>query len=185
MITGGLVSIEDGNKKSEDYAPARKVRVELKFDVPAGADADEILDGVSITANREVHQLLGHTPSDRVAFVKPMRGATAEQAMVRESPEKSTFIEPDKPKRGRPPKKDAAPAADPAAMEDAPALAEDLSDKAVIEAVVSINAKIKKPEEIKALIKELCPEDGVPASVKRIPEAKRSEFLVRVRAMTA
>jgi hypothetical protein len=181
MITGGLVSIEDGNKKSEDYAPARKVRVELKFDVPAGADADEILDGVSITANREVHQLLGHTPSDRVAFVKPMRGATAEQAMVRESPEKSTFIEPDKPKRGRPPKA-ASPAADPTAMEDAPV--EDLSDRAITATTVAVYSKLNKSAKVKELIRKFCPEDEVHPSLKRIPGDKRSEYLKVLNALT-
>lgn len=58
-ITGGLVSVEDGIKKAEEYAPPRKVRVELHFEVPEGADATEFLGTVSARADNQVKALLG------------------------------------------------------------------------------------------------------------------------------
>ncbi len=58
-ITNGTVSIEDGNKAGEEYAPARKVRVELSFNVPEGADALVELDYVAGVAQGRVDALLG------------------------------------------------------------------------------------------------------------------------------
>ena len=50
-ITSGIVSIEDGTKKTEEYAPARKVRVELHFDVPEGHNGQKYLDAATTMAN--------------------------------------------------------------------------------------------------------------------------------------
>lgn len=67
-ITGGIVSIEDGVKKNEEYAPPRKVRVELHFTLPEGtADAQPFIDGVAAQADAKVRELLGQAP----AKVKP------------------------------------------------------------------------------------------------------------------
>ncbi len=38
FITGGTVAIEDGLKAKEEFAPARKAKVEISFSVPEGAD---------------------------------------------------------------------------------------------------------------------------------------------------
>lgn len=61
MITNGVVSIEDGAKASEEFAPARKVRVELTFATQedGSESAAETLERVSQIANAKVSELLG------------------------------------------------------------------------------------------------------------------------------
>ena len=98
-ITGGTVAIEDGIKAKEDFAPARKVKVELSFSVPEGGDGVAFLDGVSAVAEGKLRELLGKAP----AAPKPVQAAT--QAPV-EAPAKA----PAKPKAA----KEKAPAAPPA-----------------------------------------------------------------------
>lgn len=58
VVSHGVISIEDGIKAQEDYAPARKVRVELHFDVPVGAEPEIVLSQVSDMANAHVKRLL-------------------------------------------------------------------------------------------------------------------------------
>jgi len=72
-VTGGVVSVEDGTKKPEEYAPPRKVRVELHFDVPEGEDADAHIGAVSALASAHVVSLLGGV---RPSGVKPASAAT-------------------------------------------------------------------------------------------------------------
>lgn len=62
QVTGGLVSIEDGLKKAEEYAPPRKVRVELSFAVSENEHFGEIFAIVSEAATNRVHSLLHGTP---------------------------------------------------------------------------------------------------------------------------
>ena len=57
-ITSGIVSIEDGIKAAEEYAPARKARVELHFDIPEGSDPSAHIAGVSEVAKTHLHRLL-------------------------------------------------------------------------------------------------------------------------------
>lgn len=58
FVTGGSVRIEDGTKAREEYSPARKVAVELHFDVTEGADAQRVLERVAAMAHAEVRRLL-------------------------------------------------------------------------------------------------------------------------------
>lgn len=58
-ILSGTVSIEDGVKSKEEYAPARKVRVELTFSVPEGSDGQPFLDTTARLADAKVRELLG------------------------------------------------------------------------------------------------------------------------------
>jgi hypothetical protein len=67
QVTGGLVSIEDGIKKAEEYAPPRKVRVELSFGVGEGETFETIFDTVSQAAANRVASLLGGTALNVVA----------------------------------------------------------------------------------------------------------------------
>lgn len=60
-ITGGLVVIEDGVKAAEEYAPAKKVRVELKFDIPEGGDFGATFASVTRVAENWVALRLGRT----------------------------------------------------------------------------------------------------------------------------
>lgn len=61
-IVGGLVSVEDGVKSAIEYAPARKVRVDLSFDVAEGSDARVALEHTAILANAQVRALLHQAP---------------------------------------------------------------------------------------------------------------------------
>lgn len=76
-ITTGTVSVEDGTKAKEEYAPARKVRVDLSFDVPEGGDAAAILDYASQLASQQVQRQLGRAV-DPVSQLSPT--TAAEQA---------------------------------------------------------------------------------------------------------
>lgn len=63
VLAGGIVSVEDGTKKSEEYAPPRKVRVELHFTLPEGtADGQTFLNAVASQADAKVRELLGQKP---------------------------------------------------------------------------------------------------------------------------
>lgn len=65
-ITNGSVSIEDGQKAKEEYAPARKVKVDLSFTVEEGADADATVKAAGDLAQAHVHRLI-HTKAIPVA----------------------------------------------------------------------------------------------------------------------
>ena len=75
-VTGGVVSVEDGIKKNEEYAPPRKVRVELHFDVPEGEDADQHIGAVSALASAHVVSLLGGVVPPSVKSAKPTTTAS-------------------------------------------------------------------------------------------------------------
>jgi hypothetical protein len=76
QVTGGLVSVEDGIKKSEEYAPPRKVRVELSFGVEEGGDFEAIFDRVSQAATNRVASLLNGTALNVVQAETPASGET-------------------------------------------------------------------------------------------------------------
>lgn len=65
LITGGLVSVEDGAKHdpADQYSLSRKVRVELKFDVAEGSEPKDVLALVGDMANDQVSAMLGRSPS--------------------------------------------------------------------------------------------------------------------------
>lgn len=66
-ITGGVVFVEDGTKSDQEYSPARKVRVELRFDIPDEAalpgNLGSAIAFVGDVASAEVARLLGRTPA--------------------------------------------------------------------------------------------------------------------------
>jgi hypothetical protein len=74
-ITGGVVSIEDGTKAKEEYSPARKVRVELHFDVPEDQDGKAYLDAVAAQAQAKVMELLGGKVVPAVSQAAPAQPA--------------------------------------------------------------------------------------------------------------
>jgi hypothetical protein len=74
-ITGGSVAVEDGVKPQQEYAPARKVRVELTFDVGEGVNTEATLDRVSNLVNNQVRKLLHQAPE--------IIQARAEEALAR------------------------------------------------------------------------------------------------------
>jgi hypothetical protein len=76
FITGGTVSVEDCVKHSgypdPQYAPTRKIRVELIFNADDGADGQDRLDVVAAVANTKVAELLG-----KPVAIKVGAGATS------------------------------------------------------------------------------------------------------------
>jgi len=85
-IVDGRIVVEDGNKATEEYAPTRKVRVELGFSTPDDTDDEKnahIVRNVAKIASAQVDDLLGRTS-------KPSATSTA-----------GSTAEDDKPKRTR------------------------------------------------------------------------------------
>lgn len=81
VITGGTVSVEDC-KKHEGYpdpqfAPTRKVRVELIFVVPEGQDGKPYLDSTAALADAKVAEMLGRKPTSNTT-VKTTTAGTPE-----------------------------------------------------------------------------------------------------------
>lgn len=77
QITGGVVSIEDGLKAKEEFAPARKVRIELNFSVPENGDGIALLDYVTAVANGRLQAALhGKAPADATAAPAADKPAT-------------------------------------------------------------------------------------------------------------
>lgn len=83
-VIGGLVAYEDGVKKGEEYAPPKKVRVELKFDVEPGQDSQVVLNRVSHMAMAKCAEMLGLKTMTAPVAVKtttaPAETAPAEAA---------------------------------------------------------------------------------------------------------
>lgn len=146
IITGGVVSVEDGRKAAEEYAPPRKVRVELRFDNPpenSGEDADKLIKAVGLLASSNVAALLGqkatavpYTPGPRQAEPGPsLTGAkakTPEEIATADALKAASAakVHPDKPPTGK--KVAKAPVAEPDPVLDgtpAPAaVSDDISD---------------------------------------------------------
>lgn len=74
QITGGTVSVEDGLKKQEEYAPPRKVRVDLNFTVAEGEDYQSVFDAASHAATNRVHSLLHGKPFVTTVAQEPTAG---------------------------------------------------------------------------------------------------------------
>lgn len=198
-ITGGLVSIEDGVKKAEEYAPPRKVRVELKFDVAEGQDAEAITRGVSAMASNQVAELLGSKP-----LISNVVVATAAAA------------EPEKRGPGRPSTKKPAAAETPAtittpsqvvdvtnaaAVVDTPAetiivtdppagdeldailgltvaeVVKEITDAELNAAVQKKNAALQDPPMIRDLITKFQPDPAKPTLLANIAQDQRAAFL--------
>lgn len=83
-ITGGIISLEDGIKAKEEFAPARKARVELHFDIPEGSDHDVHVQGVSDLARAHLHRILHNTAAPVVAHI-----AAAQPAALVEVPKET------------------------------------------------------------------------------------------------
>lgn len=207
LVTGGSVTVEDGLKAKEEFAPARKVAVTLNFSVPEGADGTAVLDYVSNLAQSE---------QDRRMYIKASSVELAPAA-----PKGGDKIEkPAKaPKAAKEPtdkEKLAAQAGVPATSTqhkgETPALVDDLeappakkaeapkddledllgdtpkppvTDQELGKAAQEKNGKMKgvagwAPEKIRALVGEFVQVDGKPkpgAKLQEIPAAQRHEFL--------
>lgn len=79
-ITNGIVSIEDGTKASEEFAPARKVRVELHFGIEEGSDPVAVLDGVRALADSRVQLMLNRKVAEAPKAATPAATVAGEKA---------------------------------------------------------------------------------------------------------
>jgi hypothetical protein len=201
-ITGGTISVEDGKKANEEFAPARKVRVELNFDIPQGAnDHDAQVGAVGVLASSHVAKLLGTVAA--VAVIKPVasgptKADLANAAGVGEAAVAAATVAPKKAGARKPAPPVAAtttPAADPAAVveeaeEDfsvpAEELAKEISDKELHEACGRKNSELKNPVLVREVIARFKPAGHQGAfQVIQIPQASRAKFLAELAAVKA
>lgn len=188
VVNHGVISIEDGKKADTEYTPARKVRVELHFDVPEGQDADAAITQVSALADAHVRRLLGQPVVQTVAENKPAIAAqTAEKVAPKQAGARK---KPDPIKVVLPPE----PAADPAAVTDEPA--DDFSAAPVAEvrpitdadlhsAAQKKNGEIKNPLAIRTLVSTFRPAgSNVAFQLTEIPQDRRQEFLDKLAKLT-
>jgi hypothetical protein len=162
-ISGGVVSIEDGKKANEEYAPARKVRVELRFEVPEGSMAEKLLDATAVMANRKVMELLGHKeiePSAPVQIVEPERKRVGR-------PPNPKREETDKNWQPENPNKDPSP--------PPPLVAEHISDEQLKAACGKRAGVTHNAVAIRTLIGQFTP-NGAERGAE-IPQERRAEFL--------
>lgn len=177
-ITGGVISIEDGTKKSEEYAPPRKVKVEFRFEVEQGGDADAMIALTSDKANAKVAELLGApapAPAGKKAAVKPPKPAEEKKpadapAAEVKKPEDTSMddILAPTPKPAPPPEEKKP--------EDKP---REITDAELLSAVSKRNGETKNPAAIKAKAKEF----STTGRVVEIPQDKREDFLKALKAI--
>lgn len=192
MITNGSVTIEDGVKAAEEYAPARKVSVTLGFAVTEAETAVNWLEEAAKQATAKVDELLGRTTT-----VKPTRAPRKAADKPAAAPAKETVV-------------DASPAgSDKAALEAAAGLTpaepvkpvqldiEDniddllgeaapvpITDAELAKAAQNKNAQMKVSDpnfsvKIRALVVEFA--GPPPKKITDVPVAKRQEFLDKLR----
>tara|TARA_R110000822_G_scaffold55096_1_gene140382 strand:- start:408 stop:989 length:582 start_codon:yes stop_codon:yes gene_type:complete len=191
LINAYSVTIEDGVKKSEDYAPARKASVTLHGEIPEGREAEEVINIVSGLASRKVYEIIHN---------KIATGAIAASKVVSPPPadEPAAPVASDKDKLeaeavkavGGTGKFPAAAKAKPKAKAKAKAKPEpeedgdeEITDLDLSTAITKKNSSLGKPQEISALLVKY---EGRPApkSVRDIVKDRRAEFLVELDALT-
>jgi len=198
-IIGGMIAFEDGIKKTEEYAPARKAHVELKFEVEEGADADAAIDYVSKVAMAKTYDMLAATEAkapDKLARGRPRKepeGARTqvEHAATVERPktDKDKLAEAagiaEAPKELEKPTADAASIVDEGDdLGDMLAPQEPVSDVELNDALQKKNAVLKNGALLRSVIKEFVPE-GKSVNATNIPQEKRHEFLAKIKALEA
>jgi len=204
-ITNGVVSVEDGVKNAQEFQPARKVKVELTFDVAEGADACKALEAVSATANAQVRALLHQAPETGVAravaslekAAGPAKDAGVNDpadvdakiaaAVAKSAPTKAA----NRAKHAElvapaldaiediEPAAPAAPAADIGDIEPDP----EVTDDQVHEAIQKCNTRINDTAAIKGLIATYRTDATKPFSASMIPQASRSDFLAKLKEL--
>lgn len=192
-ISGGLVSIEDGTKKAEDYAPARKVRVELKFDVPEGSDEfQRIIDDVARIANNKVEELLGRKAAVEIEVVEPPKksGKPKPKEVVVSVPVSDTKAA-DEAKAAYAAKcaaEEAAAKSKPDELDellgDSGLAPEPISDKQLLDAIKAVNTNPAMIQRIKETVKAFCPrEDKAGFRVADIAQEHRQMFIDKLQGL--
>lgn len=196
-ITNGSVTIEDGLKAAEEYAPARKVSVTIGFAVAEGDDGELHITKAGDLADHHVSRLLGKTTAapkvaaPRAATAKPKdKPAPAAEPTKTKADLESELLdelggaEPDKTK----PKDKPKPAA---ASEDLGDILGEDAPKPVTDAELAAHAQKKNatekeknaqwaPAKIRDLVAEYA---GVGKQLRDIPAAKRAEFVAKLEAL--
>jgi hypothetical protein len=200
-ITSGLVRIEDGVKRAEEYAPPRKVVIELRFENANGTDYRLLLEQASNAANAKVAELLGtkivaaKPPTPRKqepAAPLPPTQAThpAEASAVTAAPASVTQGGdagpiPDHLKRTADPAAMAISTGDerhdPAAMPDVmTSQPKEVTDVELTTAIGRKNGETKNTPAIRALIGRYVPQDGKVHQAAEIEQGKRGAFLIEL-----
>lgn len=195
LITGGLVAIEDGQKSAEEFAPARKVRIELKFDIAEGSNPDEVLDIVVDMANDRVNAQLGRgaavtrvtTAPDTAGNVEPAKRTRRTKAEIeadKAAAENPTTAGP----TGQPAPE---PATSPPVEDDwstpvpPAATAKEVTDAELSAATTKKNGELNSPPLIRGLIATFNPDPTRAFTLAEIPQARRGEYLEKLAALKA
>lgn len=199
-ITNGTVRVEDGVRKNEEYAPPRKVAVELSFAVEEGSDARAALDYVGQVASQQVAHLLGKAVNP-VTAPAPKAEPVLDQKTGDIKPEakKATTKKAEAPKADAPTGRtkadleaemiaeisNPAPAPEIEATDDLSDLLGDtapkpVTDKEISDACIAKAEKMSKvagwePKKIRLLVEKFVGSAG--AKFAQVPAAKRHEFL--------
>jgi hypothetical protein len=129
-ITNGTVTFEDGVKAKEEFAPAKKAKVELSFSVPEGQDGVKWLDAVMQIATDKVDEILGRKPRAAANEAPAAAGAEGQKAGTSKKKDKPAPAAPAQPERTKADIEREALAAMSGATAEAPAAKDedDLSD---------------------------------------------------------
>lgn len=186
IVTGGTVSVEDAIKHQgypdPQYAPTRKVRVEIIFSAPEGENADPHISKAGDKANAEVARLLG-------IKLHELPATTATVPTTRSRPASAKKAEtPATPEAGKPAETPAAPSAPAATQETSSAAparpAREYPDRELKAAMASKHQETQDAVSIRALVKEFRPADWQGEfSSDSIPQERRNEFLKRLEAL--
>lgn len=213
MITNGTITIEDGTKAKEEYAPARKVSVSITFSVPEGvtesAQSKIYLDTAASLADAKVREMLGRGPISNmisteiakkiVEPAKPGRKKKEDAGTKAEQAEKLGLPTTDIVSKGNPPSQidieeiieDMVPEAPEDDIDD---LLGDSAPAPVTDAELAKAAQTKN-----GLMKQKAPDTWQPTKIREliaeyagqppkkitdIPSAKRREFLLKLEALS-
>lgn len=202
QITNGKVLIEDGKKAAEEYAPARKVSVELSFAVEEGSDPQSALRFVSDMANAEVNRQLGKIKTatevvvDKKVATEPKvpkepKAATAKPAEPPKAPGKTKAdLEAELGLTPGGPVETIQKPATPAEDELGDMLGETapvpVTDKEISDACIGKADHMKtvagwEPKKIRLLVEEFVGHTG--AKFAQVPAERRHEFLKRLQEL--
>lgn len=211
QITHGSVAVEDGTKAPEEYAPARKVRVEIGFTSEDGDPA--IVYRAGDFASAQVDRLLNRKQS-----VAPSADAPTEDDKPKRTRRTKAEIEAEKAAKTEDPTEvadddpttvvdendeqiDTGAGADEVSDDtgadevsddevdfDAPIEPEDegdtVTDEELSSAVQKRNGAVKAPLQIRKLIAEYNPGPTKAFQLRQIPQSKRADFLAKLAKIT-
>lgn len=181
-VRAGTVSVEDGNKAAEEFAPARKVRVELNFEIAEGADPELVLEHVGLLADGQVKKMLGRSRATTTATsAKTSAKKADEPKKAEEKPKPIEVVLPPEPK-------DEPAKADASSMDEFDAPAEEqppVTDTELRDAARARADKLGNPVPIRKLVATFAPKDAAGFQLIQIPQERRREFLAKLGSLAA